>query len=556
VLASSGREAILRAAMATPRSARTSKVPEEIELDLGLDEPDDEASLKARAAQQLKTKVEAIPFAAVRKRSIDARQGSVKFHVLLALKKDEGVDRPQLGLPLPREVSGPLRAIVVGDGPAGLFAAYELARAGVKCMVLERGKEVQPRRHDLKGLQRKGTVNPESNYCFGEGGAGTYSDGKLYTRAHKRGDVRDVIETLALHGAPEAILVDARPHIGSNKLPKVITAMRERLTACGVETRFDSKVVDLVLRGAGSDRRASGVVLADGSVIEADHVVLATGHSARDVFRMLLAKNVRLEPKPFALGVRIEHPQPLIDRIQYGRDFGHPKLPAAYYRLAHEVEGRGVFSFCMCPGGWIVPASTEQDGLVVNGMSLSRRDSPFANSGLVVGVEPQDWEKAGFSGPLGGVELQRAIELRAMKAGGDDLAAPATRVSDFLGGRASSTVPETSYLPGLVAANVAEVLDGAGVPIAARLRAALRAFDKKMRGYATEEAVLVATESRTSAPLRVPRHVETLEALDLAGLYPTGEGAGYAGGIVSAAMDGMRVGRAIARRVGASSETT
>lgn len=539
-------------AMATPRSARTSKIPEEIELDLGLDEPDDEAALKARAAQQLKVKPDAIPFAAVRKRSIDARQGSVKFHVLLALKKDEGVDRPQLGLPLPREVSGPLRAIIVGDGPAGLFAAYELARAGVKCVILERGKEVQPRRHDLKGLQRKGTVNPDSNYCFGEGGAGTYSDGKLYTRAHKRGDVRDVIETLALHGAPEAILVDARPHIGSNKLPKVITAMRERLEAVGVTFRFESKVVDLEIRGAGGDRRVRGVRLADGEILEADHVVLATGHSARDVFRMLLDRGVRLEAKPFALGVRIEHPQPLIDRIQYGRDFGHPKLPAAYYRLAQEVEGRGVFSFCMCPGGWIVPASTEQDGLVVNGMSLSRRDSPFANSGLVVGVEPADWEKAGFSGPLGGVDLQRAIEVRAMKAGGDDLAAPATRVSDFLAGRASSTVPETSYLPGLVAANVAEVLDGAGVPIAARLRAALRAFDKKMRGYATEEAVLVATESRTSAPVRVPRHVETLEALDLAGLYPTGEGAGYAGGIVSAAMDGMRVGRAIARRVGAT----
>ncbi len=538
--------------MATPRSARTSKVPEEIEFDLGLDEPDDEASLKTRAAQLLKVKADAIPFAAVRKRSIDARQGSVKFHVLLALKKDEDVDQAQLGLPLPREVSGAVRAIVVGDGPAGLFAAYELARAGVRSIVLDRGKPVQPRRHDLKGLQRKGTVHPDSNYCFGEGGAGTYSDGKLYTRAHKRGDVRDVIETLALHGAPEAILVDARPHIGSNKLPKVITAMRERLESSGVTFRFESKVVGLEVRGVGSDRRVTGVRLADGEILEADHVVLATGHSARDVFQMLLDTGVRLEAKPFALGVRIEHPQPLIDRIQYGRDFGHPKLPAAYYRLAHEVEGRGVFSFCMCPGGWIVPASTEPDGLVVNGMSLSRRDSPFANSGLVVSVEPSDWEKAGFTGVLGGVELQRAIERRAMKAGGDDLAAPATRVSDFLARRSSSTVPETSYLPGLVGADVGEVLDGAGVRLAARLREALRAFDKRMRGYATEEAVLVATESRTSAPVRVPRDATTLEALDLAGLYPTGEGAGYAGGIVSAAMDGMRVGRAIARSVSSS----
>ena len=419
--------------MATPRSARTSKVPEEIELDLGLDEPDDEASLKARAAQQLRTKPEAIPFAAVRKRSIDARQGRVKFHVLLALRPDEAIDHAQLGLPLPRECAGSARAIVVGDGPAGLFCAYELARAGVRSIVLDRGKQVQPRRHDLKGLQRKGTVNPDSNYCFGEGGAGTYSDGKLYTRAHKRGDVRDVIETLALHGAPEAILVDARPHIGSNKLPKVITAMRERLEACGVEFRFESKVVDLEIRGVGSDRRVAGVRLASGEILEADHVVLATGHSARDVFHLLLERGVRLEAKPFALGVRIEHPQPLIDRIQYGGDFGHPKLPAAYYRLAHEVEGRGVFSFCMCPGGWIVPASTEPDGLVVNGMSLSRRDSPFANSGLVVGVEPSDWQAAGFSGVLGGVDLQRAIEVRAMHAGGDDLAAPATPLPEDAG---------------------------------------------------------------------------------------------------------------------------
>jgi uncharacterized FAD-dependent dehydrogenase len=542
--------------MATPRSARTSKVPEEIELDLGLDEPDDEASLKARAAQQLRTKPEAIPFAAVRKRSIDARQGRVKFHVLLALRPDETIDHAQLGLPLPRECAGSARAIVVGDGPAGLFCAYELARAGVRSIVLDRGKQVQPRRHDLKGLQRKGTVNPDSNYCFGEGGAGTYSDGKLYTRAHKRGDVRDVIETLALHGAPEAILVDARPHIGSNKLPKVITAMRERLEACGVEFRFESKVVDLEIRGVGSDRRVAGVRLASGEILEADHVVLATGHSARDVFHMLLERGVRLEAKPFALGVRIEHPQPLIDRIQYGGDFGHPKLPAAYYRLAHEVEGRGVFSFCMCPGGWIVPASTEPDGLVVNGMSLSRRDSPFANSGLVVGVEPSDWQAAGFTGVLGGVDLQRAIEVRAMHAGGDDLAAPATRVSDFLAGRASSTVPETSYLPGLVAADVADVLDGAGVAFSKKLREALRAFDRRMRGYATEEAVLVATESRTSAPVRVPRDRESLEALDLAGLYPAGEGAGYAGGIVSAAMDGMRIGRVIAQRLTGAREAT
>ncbi len=522
-------------------------LPEEIELDMGLDEPDDEDALRVRAARILGVRPEGLAHVAVRKRSIDARKGRVRFHVVIGLRADEA---PQaLGEPLPREVEGPLRVIIVGDGPAGLFCAYELARQGIRAVVLDRGKQVQPRRHDLKGLQRRGTVNPDSNYCFGEGGAGTYSDGKLYTRAHKRGDVRDVIETLALHGAPEAILVDARPHIGSNKLPKVITAMRERLEAAGVELLFEAKVVALRTRGTGSDRRVLGVDLADGRSLEADHVVLATGHSARDVFRMLLDTGVRLEPKAFALGVRIEHPQPLIDRIQYGRDAGHPKLPAAYYRLAHEVDSRGVFSFCMCPGGWIVPASTEPDGLVVNGMSLSRRDSPFANSGLVVGVEPSDWEKAGFTGPLGGVDLQRAIEVSAMKAGGSDLAAPATRVSDFLARRGSSTLPETSYLPGVVGTDVSEVLDSAGVPFSSKLREALRAFERRMRGYATNEAILVATESRTSAPVRVPRDPETLESLDLRGLYPAGEGAGYAGGIVSAAMDGMRIGRAIGRQL-------
>ena len=529
-------------------------LPEEIELDMGLDDLDDESALRTRVCGLLRVRPEQVPFVAVRRRSIDARKGRVRFHVLLGLKKGETESQP-LGEPLPREVKGAVRAIIVGDGPAGLFCAYELARAGIKCIVLDRGKTVQPRRHDLKGLQRKGTVNPESNYCFGEGGAGTYSDGKLYTRAHKRGDVRDVIETLALHGAPEEILVDARPHIGSNKLPKVVTALRERLESCGVEFMFDAKVVGLRTEGVGSDRRARGVTLADGRELEADHIVLATGHSARDVFQMLVDAGVTLEEKAFALGVRIEHPQPLINRIQYGQDANHPKLPNAYYRIVHEVEGRGVFSFCMCPGGWIVPASTEADGLVVNGMSLSKRDSPFANSGLVVSVEPEDWKRAGFEGVLGGVDLQRAIERESMIAGGNDLAAPATRVSDFLAGRASSTVPESSYLPGLVASDVAKVLDVAGVPFSKRLRGALRAFEHKLRGYTSEEAVLVATESRTSAPVRVPRDKETLETREIAGLYPCGEGAGYAGGIVSAAMDGMRVGRAIAQHVGALVQT-
>jgi uncharacterized protein len=401
---------------------------------------------------------------------------------------------------------------------------------------------VQARRRDLKGLTQHGRVDTDSNYCFGEGGAGTYSDGKLYTRAHKRGDIRDVIEVLALHGAPESILVDARPHIGSNKLPKVITAIREHLAEVGSEIRFGARATELVVR----DGRAIGVRLADGGEVTGRAVVIATGHSARDVHMLLLAAGVHLEAKPFAMGVRIEHPQPLIDRIQYGRHAGHPKLPAAAYRLAFTPDDkRGAFSFCMCPGGWIVPAATEPDGVVVNGMSLSRRDSPYANSGLVVAIELADLDRLGLPRPLGGVELQRGLEQAAAQAGGGALRAPATRATDFVAGRASSTVPATSYEPGLTATNIAEVLDSIGVPLAQRLREALPVFDRQMRGYLTEDAVLVGVESRTSSPVRVPRDAQRLESPDVAGLYPCGEGAGYAGGIVSAALDGIRVARAI-----------
>ena len=358
------------------------------------------------------------------------------------------------------------------------------------------------------------------------------------------GDVGDVIATLVGAGASKDIEIDARPHIGSNKLPKVVSALREQLESVGVEFRFESRVVGLVLnRGS-----ARGVVLADGESLEGDAVVLATGHSARDVFDMLLAADVNLEPKPFALGVRIEHPQPLINEIQYGGAASHPRLPAASYRLACEVRDRGVFSFCMCPGGWIVPAATEVDGLVVNGMSLSRRDSPHANSGIVVAVNDADLATAGHTGPLAGVAFQRTIERAAFTAGGGALRAPATRLTDFLAGATSSTVPASSYIPGLVASDLAAVLDSAGLDLSTRLRDGLRTFTRKMRGFLTEEAVLVAVESRTSCPVRVPRDKESLESPDIARLYPCGEGAGYAGGIVSAALDGIRVATAIANR--------
>jgi len=517
-------------------------LPPELTLELGLDDAEDADALRNRVAAELRVAAADLPVIVVRKRSLDARRGRLRFHLLVELG---GRQEPMGGAP-PREVRGEPRVIVVGDGPAGLFCAYELARRGVRALVVDRGKLVQPRRHDLKGLNRHGQVDPDSNYCFGEGGAGTYSDGKLYTRAHKRGPVRDVLELLALHGAPESVLVEARPHIGSNRLPKVVTALRERLVGVGQEFRFGARVTGLLTRAAGDGRRIAGVRLADGTELGADAVVLATGHSARDVLVVLGESGVTLQAKPFALGVRIEHPQPLVNRIQYGRAELHPKLPNAAYRLACQVDGRGVFSFCMCPGGWIVPASTESGALVVNGMSLARRDSPFANSGLGVGLEPADWEALGFKGPLGGVEVQRRIERAAFDAGGGELRAPAVRAVDFTERRPSADLPDTSYIPGTVPADLASVLDVTGIPIAERLRRALHDFDQSMRGYLSNDAALVGVETRTSSPVRVPRHPDSLESPDLPGLFPTGEGAGYAGGIVSAALDGMRVAERVA----------
>jgi uncharacterized FAD-dependent dehydrogenase len=509
-----------------------SKLPDEIALEFGLDEELSEANLRARVARVLSVPEAELPALTLRKRSIDARRGAVRFHVLIEL----GANAPSdFGAPHPREVAQ-ARVAIVGGGPAGLFCAYQLARQGIGSIVLDRGKPVQPRRHDLKGLNR-----------LGEGGAGTYSDGKLYTRAHKRGSVRDVIEILARHGAPDAILTDARPHIGSNRLPQVVSSMRHELEQAGVQFRFGARVSGLRVRGSSSERQVTGVELANGDVLDASHVVLATGHSAFDVYEWLHALGVTLEAKSFAMGVRIEHPQPLINRIQYGAAATHPNLPAAPYRLAETIDGRGVFSFCMCPGGFIVPASTQPDGLVVNGMSLSRRSSHYANSGLVVGVEPEDANRAGFSGVFAGHSLQRALEQAAFAAGGGMLRAPATRASDFFAGRGSSSLPSSSYLPGLTPSDLREVLEVSGSGLYERLRGALRAFDRRMRGYLTEEAVLVGVESRTSSPLRILRDPESLQAPGLAGLYPAGEGAGYAGGIMSAAMDGVRIASLIAR---------
>jgi uncharacterized protein len=520
------------------------ELPQQISIDLGLDEPDGSDDLRRLVARRLGCSPDDLGEPSVLRRSLDARGGRIRFHLDIALDPALQDLRRDPGS-LPIQVRLPARVVVVGDGPAGLFAAYELARRGIASTVIDRGKPVQPRRHDLVAVQRQGRVDVDSNYCFGEGGAGTYSDGKLYTRSNKRGDVREVLAILVAHGAPERILVDARPHLGSNRLPQVVTQLRERLEAVGVVFRFGQRVVGIECETRAKTREVAAVRLASGEIVAAEAVVLATGHSASDVYTWLAEAEIGLEAKPFALGIRIEHPQALINRIQYGRLANHPRLPNAEYHLAYTEQQRGVFSFCMCPGGFIVPAATEPDGVVVNGMSLSRRDSPHANAGLVVGIEPSDLEQAGYRGPLSGLEYRSAIERAAFAAGGGAFRAPATRATDFLAGRASTDLPKTSYRPGTTPCNVAEVLDAGGLTIAGRMRCALQAFGRQMRGYVTGEAVLVGVESRTSSPVRIPRDPVTLQHPRVTGLYPAGEGGGHAGGIVSAAMDGMRIARAI-----------
>ncbi|MFN9150313.1 MAG: NAD(P)/FAD-dependent oxidoreductase [Bacteroidota bacterium] len=436
------------------------------------------------------------------------------------------------------------RVIIIGAGPAGYFAALELLMHGITPVVLDRGKDVRARRRDLRAIQQDGVVNPHSNYCFGEGGAGTYSDGKLYTRSHKRGSIETVLQLLVEHGATSEILVDAHPHIGSNKLWQVVQNIRMTIEQHGGQVHFGAHVTDLMISDVGPDRVIRGVVTSDGAQYMGDAVVLATGHSARDVFAMCARRSVHMEAKPFALGVRIEHPQALIDEIRYHQTPRDPYLPASSYSVVCQADGRGVFSFCMCPGGLIVPAATSPGEIVVNGMSMSRRDSPFANSGTVVAVEPEDWKRGGYDGVFGALEFQAHAE-RAAFAANDDASqrAPAQRLVDYLEHRVSSTLPRTSYIPGHVTADMASILPPS---VDQRLRTGIMEFARTMKGYLTNEAVMVGVESRTSSPVRIPRDRSTYQHPTVQRLYPCGEGAGYAGGIVSAALDGQNVARAIA----------
>lgn len=482
------------------------------------------------------------------KRSIDARARRV------AVRLQCGVIQATEPEPAPYEPSYPdcskaRQVVIVGSGPAGLFAAVRLLELGFKPVVLERGKDVRERRRDLAAINKHHLVNPESNYCFGEGGAGTYSDGKLYTRSGKRGDVRRILEILVAHGAPRDILFDAHPHIGTNKLPGVVAAIRESIIRAGGEVHFNTKVVDLII----SDRRARGVVTEGGGEFYGDGVILATGHSARDIFYLLHRKGVTIDAKPFALGVRVEHPQSLIDKIQYHCDAGRGEyLPASSYALVHQANydgrQRGVFSFCMCPGGFMVPSATAPGEIVINGMSPSRRDSRFANSGIVVSVDAADVASE-QKGPFAGLDFQRKIETDAWRLAGSTQAAPAQRLTDFVNGIVSSTLGETSYQPGLTSVDMNQLLPPF---IAHSLRTAFKAFDAKMKGYLTNEAQIVAVESRTSSPVRVPRDPTTLMHPEVERLFPCGEGAGYAGGIVSAAMDGERCAEAFVSILGRS----
>lgn len=439
------------------------------------------------------------------------------------------------------DVSRKIPVIVVGAGPAGLFAALTLIENGMKPVIIERGKDVKARKFDIARINREHIVNPDSNFCFGEGGAGTYSDGKLYTRSTKRGNVSEILAMLVSHGADEDILIDSHPHIGTDKLPAIIAAMRQTILDAGGEIYFNRRISDILIQNG----RIKGVEDKNGDRFEAHAVILATGHSARDIYELLHNKGLALEAKSFALGVRAEHPQVLIDSIQYRQSPRDPYLPAAPYSLVKQVEGRGVFSFCMCPGGIIVPAATETGQVVVNGMSNSRRNSPYANSGIVVQIDPSDIAYLSEYGPFAGLELQRRVEDACWRAAGMNQSAPAQRITDFTKGIVSSSLPECSYNPGIVPAPLHEILPPF---VAGRLQEAFLQFDKMMKGYHTSEAVILGTESRTSSPIRIPRNTETLEHINLAGLYPCGEGAGYSGGIVSSALDGVNCAQAVVKK--------
>ena len=484
--------------------------------------------------------VSTIQHVEIKRLSIDARGRQVKINLRVEVYIEEPYVPQPILLPDYKNVSTAQPVIIVGMGPAGLFAALKCLELGLKPVIIERGKNVKDRIKDLKGINVDHVVNPDSNYCFGEGGAGTYSDGKLYTRSKKRGDVNKILEVLVGFGAIEEILVEAHPHIGTNKLPGIIASMREAIVAHGGEIHFNTRVVDFILDG----NQIMGVETASGERIEGKHVILATGHSARDVFELLVRRGIEIELKPLAIGVRVEHEQSLIDRIQYSCDVDRgPYLPPSPYSIVKQVGGRGVYSFCMCPGGVVAPCATSQEEIVTNGWSSSRRARSTANSGIVVELRPEDFKPFAQFGPLAAMEFQRAIEHKAWIEGGRTQTAPAQRLVDFVNGKVSGSLPKTSYAPGITSVDLRSVLPDF---IYKTLKGGFQEFGKSMKGYLTNDAVVHAPETRTSSPVRIPRDPETMQHPQIKGLYPSGEGAGYAGGIVSAALDGEKVATSVA----------
>ncbi len=514
-------------------------MPKTITLQLTPKQAANEKFYLAEVAKRLAIQQSDIALARVVKRSIDARQRQAKVNLTLEVYVDNEPQPAPLHFDYPMVECG-TEVVVVGSGPAGLFASLRLIELGFKPILLERGKSVLSRKYDIAQINRGGDINPDSNYAFGEGGAGTFSDGKLFTRSKKRGDYNKALQTLVWHGANPTILYEAHPHIGTDKLPRIISNICRTITEHGGKVLFESKVSGFVVK----DGRIKGVKVGD-TTIEGAAVVLATGHSARDIYELLYSSGITVEAKPFAMGVRIEHPQRLIDSIQYHCEERGEWLPAASYSLVSQEAGRGVYSFCMCPGGFIVPAMTDAQQSVVNGMSPSGRNSAFANSGLVTEIRLEDFEylRAEY-GELAGLRYQQLFEELARQNSGDRQVAPAQRVSDFVAGRGSKSLPRTSYVPGITPSRLDKWMPEI---IAQRLRSGIATFGRKMRGFVTDQAIVVGVESRTSTPVRIPRDSETLMHINTEGLFPTGEGAGYAGGIISAALDGERVADAVAR---------
>ena len=506
----------------------------EIQLRINLIEEKKEDILTYKASKKLDINIEEISAIKVLRKSIDARKKETIFNYKVAVYINESISEKQNYKFEYKDVSKSKGIHIIGFGPAGMYAALRCLELGYKPIVLERGKNVQDRRRDIRAINQEHIVNKDSNYCFGEGGAGTYSDGKLYTRSLKRGDVRRIFESLVFHGATEQILIDAHPHIGTNKLPKIIQKIRETIIKFGGEIHFNSRVIDFVI----SKNKLKAIRLEDKQELSVNSVILATGHSARDIYNLLHKKNISIKAKSFAMGVRVEHPQQIIDQIQYNCSGERDSLlPAAAYSLVKQVNERGVYSFCMCPGGFIVPAATDYGEVVVNGMSPSRRNNKFANSGIVVELDiDKDFKKYEEFGPLKGLEFQKDLEKISYYAGGRTQTAPAQRVTDFVEGKLSTNLNDCSYQPGLKSAPLHSLLPKI---IGSRLRKGFKEFGKKMNGYYTEQANIVGVESRTSSPINIPRNIN-LEHINIKGLFPCGEGGGYAGGIVSAAMDGER----------------